>query len=136
MKFLVVDDDFVTRSLMNTILSRYGVCDIAVSGEEAVFAYKKAFKEGNGYSALFLDIVMPGQKDGLDTLREIRQFERSRNLTIRESIRVIMVSGLDEPDTVMGAFKNQCDAYIFKPVNQEKVLAAGKKAGLELKLIT
>ncbi len=133
MKFLVVDDDFVSRSLMNTILSRYGVCDIAVSAEESVFAYKRAFKSGSPYSALFLDILMPGQKDGMDALREIRKFEKDRKLTIRNSIKVIIVSGLDEPDAVMGAFRDQCDAYIFKPIKEDKILGACKKAELEIR---
>jgi len=38
MKTLVVEDDFTSRLLMQTLLSRYGECHIAVSGNEALKA--------------------------------------------------------------------------------------------------
>ena len=71
MRLLVVDDDFISRQLMNTILSQYADCDIAVSGDEAVLAYKLSHKEGRPYKGIFLDIMMPGS-DGYSALKMIQ----------------------------------------------------------------
>ena len=42
MKVLIVEDDFASRKLLQSILSRYGTCDIAIDGIEAVDAFMAA----------------------------------------------------------------------------------------------
>lgn len=133
MRFLVVDDDFVIRSLMITILSQYGICDVAVSGEEAVMAVKYAYSKGTPYSAIFLDIRMPGGKDGIEALTDLKTFEKARSIKSSQASKIIMVTALDSPDTVMEAFKDQCDAYLLKPINQEKILKSVLTSGLVLR---
>ena len=39
MKTLIVEDDFTSRLLLQTILSPYGECHIAINGREAVHAF-------------------------------------------------------------------------------------------------
>ena len=36
MKTLIVEDDFVSRRLLQAILSPYGRCEVATNGKEAV----------------------------------------------------------------------------------------------------
>ena len=40
MKTLIVEDDFTSRLFLQTFLSRYGECHIAVNGKEAVEAFR------------------------------------------------------------------------------------------------
>ena len=46
MKILIVDDDFTSRLILNTFLSQFGACHIAVNGSEAVEAFGSALVEG------------------------------------------------------------------------------------------
>jgi chemotaxis protein histidine kinase CheA len=46
LRVLLVEDDFASRLLLQTFLSRYGECHIAVKGREAVEAFRSAFQQG------------------------------------------------------------------------------------------
>ena len=48
MRTLIVEDDFASRLLLQTFLSRYGECHIAVNGKEAVAAFRAARRASNG----------------------------------------------------------------------------------------
>lgn len=56
MRILIVDDNFTNRYLMDKILSKYGKCDIAVNGQEALEAFKLAMDEGSLYDLICLDL--------------------------------------------------------------------------------
>ena len=72
MKALIVDDDFTNRLLLQTFLSRYGECHIAVNGKEAVEAVRLARKQGHKYDFICMDIMMP-EMDGYETTKAIRK---------------------------------------------------------------
>jgi two-component system, chemotaxis family, chemotaxis protein CheY len=131
MRLLIVDDDFISRQLLNTILKIYGNCDVAVSGDEAVLAYKLSVKEGKPYNGIFLDIMMPGS-DGYSALEGIREWEEGRGMNSGDMVKIIMVTAVDDPKMMMRAFKFQCDSYVVKPIVESKVLSAAEKAGLFL----
>ena len=40
MRTLIVEDDFTSRLLLQTVLSRYGECHVAINGKEAVEAFR------------------------------------------------------------------------------------------------
>jgi two-component system chemotaxis response regulator CheY len=40
MRTLIVEDDFTSRLLLQTFLSRYGECHVAINGKEAVEAVR------------------------------------------------------------------------------------------------
>jgi two-component system, chemotaxis family, chemotaxis protein CheY len=125
MKTLVVEDDFLSRRLLQTILHPYGVCDVAVDGEEALTAFALAWEELKPYDLVCLDIMMPGT-DGQETLREIRNREDRMGINADEGVKVIMTTALDDRKNVMAAFRSQCDAYIVKPIERDKVIAETK----------
>ena len=77
MRFLVVDDDFQARSLIQRLLHPYGVTEVATDGEEAVEAFRLAHKQGEPYDLITLDILMPNI-DGQEALREIREIEKEQ----------------------------------------------------------
>lgn len=129
MKVLIVDDDFVSRSLMQTIMANHGVSDpdVVVSGHEAIEAYKISLQKEEPYELIFMDVVMPSQS-GLKVMHEIREMERDSSFIIEKPVKIIVVSSLDDPAMVMEAFRESCDHYVIKPISEEKVLTALEKA--------
>jgi two-component system chemotaxis response regulator CheY len=71
MECLIVEDDFAARKLLQTYLSDYGDCFIAVNGHEAVKVFQEALKQRQPFDLICLDIMMP-EMNGHDALQEIR----------------------------------------------------------------
>ncbi len=63
MRILVVEDDFISRRLLCRFLERFGECDVAINGNEAVNAVEHALQAGAHYDLICLDIMMP-EMDG------------------------------------------------------------------------
>jgi two-component system chemotaxis response regulator CheY len=121
MKTLIVEDDFVSRRLLQKLLIRYGSCDVAVDGEEAVKAFSFALAEGKPYDLICLDIMMP-KMDGQEVLKEIRRMEKEKGIPGIRETKIIMATALDSPKSVLGAFwEGHCTGYIVKPVDKAKL---------------
>ena len=132
MKFLVVDDDFDSRKLMQKILRPYGYCDVAVDGEEGVEAFRNALKESEPYDLICLDILMPNM-DGQQALREIREIEKEMDIPQGKEVKVIMITGLDDSKEVHDAFfLGDATSYIVKPLRKQVLLDEVQSLGLEL----
>jgi len=129
LKILIVEDDFVCRKLLQMYLSKFGDCFVAVNGAEAVEAVGSAYDENCPYDLICLDIRMP-EMDGQEALETIRRIERERGIAGLDCIKVIMTTGLDDSRNIMGAFRTGCEAYIVKPVEQDKLIKEMEKLGL------
>lgn len=122
MKILIVDDDFINRRLLQRYLSRFGECDIAVDGEEALDAFNIAWQEGSPYQLICLDIMMP-KMDGQEALKQIRQLETERGIGIGEpeSAKILMTTALDGRTDILDAFKTGAEGYVVKPIQLDKL---------------
>ncbi len=129
MKILIVDDDVASAKILEGILSSYGRCELATSGSEAIDAFGIAFESNDKFDLVFLDIMMPGL-DGHGVLREIRTIEDDAETDRKRRVRVVMVTAVDDPQDVMNAFRNQCDAYLVKPIEKSQVIGQLTKLGL------
>lgn len=129
MKILIVEDDLMSRKLMEAYLTPYGKCDTVSNGKEALELIVLAELEGRRYNLICLDIMMPGMS-GQEVLRHIRSVEKELEVTPGEETRVIMTSALQDSENVMGAFIEQCDGYLVKPIEQSKLLELLKELGL------
>ncbi|GFH90297.1 MAG: response regulator [Lachnospiraceae bacterium] len=129
MKILLAEDDFVTRKFMLNFLSKYGECDVAVDGLEAVEAFALAFEDGEPYDLVCLDIMMPVM-DGYQALKEIRDVEKKMNIPEEKAVKVIMTTALNDERNVKMAFELGCSVYSGKPINQERFEKALIKLGL------
>lgn len=117
MRFLIVEDDFTSRKFMQSILSPYGECDIAVNGREAVDAFKASL-EGLEYDLICLDIMMP-EMDGHEALRHIREIEKSKGIRSADEVKVVMTTALDDPKNVVEAYyKGGATSYVPKPIDR------------------
>jgi twitching motility two-component system response regulator PilG len=108
---MVVDDSPAVREFMRTKLEPFAFhVDFAASGEEAV-----GLTATKHYTCVFLDVIMPGI-DGYQVCKIIKT---------RKSIRstaVVMLTSKSSPfDKIRGAMAG-CDAYITKPVDEERLL--------------
>ncbi|TBR38911.1 MULTISPECIES: response regulator [Dyella] len=108
-RILLADDDRALTALLAEYLQHEGfTVDIAYDGDTALSMLRSQRPD-----LLILDVMMPG-KDGLETLREIRQQHR---------LPVIMLSARGEPiDRVIG-LELGADDYLSKPCVPRELLA-------------
>lgn len=108
---LVVDDNQTVREFMKNKLAAFNFnVDYAESGEQAI-----GYTGQKSYSCIFLDVVMPGI-DGYQVCKLIKS-NRSAQKTA-----VVMLTSKDSPfDKIRGSMSG-CDAYLTKPVDEEKLL--------------
>jgi two-component system cell cycle response regulator len=108
---LVVDDNQTVREFMKSKLAAFSFnVDYAESGEQAI-----GFTGQKHYACIFLDVIMPGV-DGYQVCKLIKA-NRSAQKTA-----VVMLTSKDSPfDKIRGSMSG-CDAYLTKPVDEEKLL--------------
>lgn len=121
MKTLVAEDDFITSQVMREIMLSFGDCDIAENGKLAVNAFAEAINSGTPYDLIFLDIMMP-ELDGQQVLAKIRDIETEQGIAGLDGVKVIMTTALDDFENIKTAFQNQCEGYIVKPIDKDKVI--------------
>lgn len=129
MKYLIVEDDFAARKLLQKYLCDYGDGDVAVNGVECVYAFKEALDEGQPYDLICLDIMMP-EMDGCQALEAIRQIESEHGIGGLEGVKVIMTTALGDSKNVMKSFREGCEAYIVKPIERQKLFKEIEGLGL------
>jgi CheY-like chemotaxis protein len=109
---LVVEDSFELQNYLRLLLEldRYQV-DTAGNGEEALHR----LRNGCTPRVVLLDMQMPGM-DGLETLRILRR--------LHPAAKVIMCSGVDDPEKIRQAISLGAQAYLIKPVRHLYLSAA------------
>ncbi|MEQ1527257.1 MAG: response regulator [Gallionella sp.] len=108
---LVVDDNLTVREFMRNKLSAFSFnVDYAETGEQAI-----GLTGQKQYSCVFLDVVMPGI-DGYQVCKLIKANRSAKKTT------VVMLTSKSSPfDKIRGAMSG-CDAYLTKPVDEEKLV--------------
>ncbi|MDE7333308.1 MAG: response regulator [Lachnospiraceae bacterium] len=119
-KILAVDDNSISLSTIERALKgKYEVIPLK-SGDRALHYLKK-----NKPDLILLDVRM-ASKDGVETLREIREMEDCKD------IPVIMLTSQSNKQTVVDSFTLGAESYILKPFIaedlQERIEHALKKA--------
>ena len=128
MRFLIVDDDESIILFLRTFLSAYAECLTACDGREAICAFEAALEEDRPFTAVFMDILMPGM-NGNEVVQALRRIENAHNPA--ERFKLIMISVLTDTKNVSESFfHGRADAYLPKPLRRETLLAELAKLGL------
>jgi two-component system chemotaxis response regulator CheY len=120
LRALVVEDELTSRIILQDLLSKYGVCHVAVNGKEAVEAFRSALLAGKGYDLICMDIHMPVM-DGTDAVRQIRSIEESLGTYSSEGAKIFMTTSIQDVRTIATSFKALCDTYLFKPIHSAEL---------------
>lgn len=129
MRILIAEDDFASRLFMKKFLSKYGECDVAVDGLEAIDAYLNSIKEGNFYDLICLDIMMP-KLDGMKVLKSIRVIEKQKGIEAEKKVKIIMTTALNDKETVLNSYDSGCEAFAWKPIETDKFIIVMRNLGL------
>jgi sigma-B regulation protein RsbU (phosphoserine phosphatase) len=129
MRILVIDDSKECRDLAEGALLSAGYADVhtASSGWQAlkILDVGCATDEKPVVDVALLDIVMP-EMDGVEVCARIRNDRRYADLPI------IMVTSLDDMNSLSNAFVAGATDYVTKPVNRIELIAR-VRASLKLK---
>ncbi len=104
---IIIDDDPLIRLVVSKTLQAAGLLTFeAVSGEEglALFKEKKA-------DAILLDVMMPSGMDGYAVCTELRNLPEGRHVPI------LMMTGLEDLESINRAYEVGATDFITKPIN-------------------
>jgi len=112
MRILIVDDDEPFRRALGNAFARRGY-DIAVAGDfdEALAAVLAAAPD---YAVV--DLKMPGNRSGLDVVRELRALPRPP--------QIVVLTGYGTIGTAVEAIRLGALNYLNKPVDADEIEAA------------
>jgi two-component system cell cycle response regulator len=120
-RILVVDDYVVNRMQLKRSLEQQGhTAALAENGRQAL-----EMLDGGDFDLVLLDIIMP-EMDGFEVLARLKSDPARRDLP------VIVISALDEMDSVVQCIKAGAEDYLPKPFD-ETLLHARIDACLEKK---
>jgi diguanylate cyclase len=104
---LIIDDDPVIRILVVKALQAVGLQTVeAASGEEGL----RLFAERSA-DAILLDVLMPGGINGFDACAKFRQLPDCQH------IPVLMMTGLEDLESINHALEAGATDFITKPIN-------------------
>jgi CheY-like chemotaxis protein len=103
-KILVMDDEEIIRKMLKNMLSLAGyTVELSSDGDEALGKYQQAKKAGDPFSAVIMDLTIPGGMGGKEAVQKL--------LEIDPNVTAIVSSGY-ATDPIMSDYK----AYGFKAV--------------------
>lgn len=114
---LVGEDELEVRGYLEMALKCLGYStELAQDGDEVLSCLQSS---RNGFAAVLLDLMMPN-RDGIDTLREIRRID--------PDLPVIIVSGASSTLNIVTAMKNGGTDFLCKPVSHDDLRKAISRA--------
>lgn len=114
MNCIIIDDDVLSRRVVEEFVNRTEFLSLKYSFENAVDAIKKSDIFNDEIDLIFLDIEMP-EMDGIDFLN-----------TLNNLPQVIIVSSKEK--YAINAFDYDVTDYLLKPVNYSRFFKAVSKA--------
>jgi len=119
MKILIAEDDMIGRKLLVKFLERFGECNVAVDGIEALEKFIGSYEDKSPYDLMCLDIMMP-KLDGLKVLKAARDYEKKNSIDKGNQTKIIMTTALNDKKTVDQSYELGCDGYAWKPIDLDK----------------
>ncbi len=118
---LVADDESEVRSYLGAALSSKGYrVEYADNGEDVLERFRSGDEPDRAnIDLILLDLLMP-DKDGLETLEELRR--------IRPEVPVIILSGASSPANIVSAMKGGATDFLVKPLSHQNLSQAIQRA--------
>lgn len=112
-KILIVDDDAQSRELLHIAFNAHTDWDVfeAANAQEAIDAVQNETPE-----IIILDIMMPGDKDGLDVCDFIKLSPEYK------SIFVVLLTAKDKKSDVYRGMETRANMYLTKPFNPQGIV--------------
>jgi phosphoserine phosphatase RsbU/P len=105
-RILVVDDNEMNRDMLSRRLRRQGFeAEVAEDGRQAL-----AMLAAEAFDVVLLDIMMP-EMNGYEVLEYLKAHETLQH------VPVIMITALDDPDSVVRCIQMGAEDYLPKPFN-------------------
>lgn len=120
MRFLVIDDDRLTRAMLSDMLTPLGECDEAADADTGLRMILGADNQHRRYDVAFVDLIMPGL-GGKDLLRALRSAEDEMGLGGSDGTKVVMITSSRDTRSCVQAFLLGCESYLTKPFTSDQV---------------
>jgi PAS domain S-box-containing protein len=117
---LLMDDEDLVLNVASKMLTKIGfTVDVAKDGKEALILYADAFRKGNPYTAVIMDLTVPGGMGGKEAVKKLHQIDQDA---------VVIVSSGYSNDSVLADFSGYgFRGAIFKPYRFEDLRDSLKK---------
>ena len=112
---LIVDDDEATRNGLRELLALNGFSvDTAQDGSQALDTIHR-----DDVGVVLLDVRLPGMS-GLDVL--------ARCADERRPAKIVVVTGIDTPETVLSALRQHAHDFLPKPIDPARLIETVRRA--------
>lgn len=111
-KLLIVEDDELNRLVYQGVLSK--VFDLIICKNDEDFINE--LKKENTFHAFLIDLSLKGNKDGIQLIKELREFEKYKTIPV-----VVVTAHAYKRDEEI-AFAVGATKFLRKPVDNKKLL--------------
>lgn len=120
MKVLIVEDDLSSFVYLEKLLPEGTESVRAADGEQALTLFKESIKSGSKFDVVFVDLLLP-KIDGHEVLLNIREFEEQSEIKDSDSTPLVVVTSVDDPESLSFAKIAGCVDYLQKPIVKQAV---------------
>ncbi|MDF2565589.1 MAG: response regulator receiver protein [Massilibacillus sp.] len=117
MRFFLIDDDEVIRSMLTEIIEDYDLGKVVGEADSGA-SISGQLLEVKNVDILLIDMLMP-IRDGIQTVKAIKDDFHGK---------IIMISQVENKEMVGKAYNLGVDHYITKPINRNEVVSVIKNA--------
>ena len=115
---LIVDDNEINRLIFQKMICSRGLIPAeAASGKEAIIKSREAFRSGNPYRVILLDLQMPGM-DGFEVAKTVKKSPFGAD------VKIILLASVGQKGDTALCKELGISGYLPKPVKQSELLDA------------
>ncbi len=109
-KILIMDDEAQIRRILGEMVQACGYdCKAVSDGDEAIRVFREAQESGESFSAVILDLTIPGGLGGKEVINSL--------LTLDPSVRAIVISGYSNDPVLANYQEYGFRGRVAKPFN-------------------
>jgi len=110
-KILIVEDDEVSRRVMEVQFRKYFQIDLAINGKEAIELFSQ-----NDYDLILTDINLGIGENGIEVMKELRKTDKGKRIPV---IAITAYANFGDRESFLSA---GFDNYISKPYHFDDLL--------------